>query len=188
MPICKQCHTEKEITEFYVSNKGTCKECIKLNVRENRKQKAEYYREYEKSRAMLPHRVEARRKYAKENPEVVKRCQRKYAKSDKAKAAQARYAFRNKEKIKKQGKEFRKRHSDRLYEKVKKSRREHPEKWYARGVVAYALKRGDIKKGPCVVCGVTKTQAHHPDYSKPLDVIWMCSLHHNRFHAGLIEL
>jgi hypothetical protein len=31
---------------------------------------------------------------------------------------------------------------------------------------------------PCEVCGATKVEKHHPDYSKPLEVRWLCREHH----------
>lgn len=37
---------------------------------------------------------------------------------------------------------------------------------------------GKIKRQPCEVCGAMPTEAHHPDYSKPLDVEWLCPTHH----------
>lgn len=40
--------------------------------------------------------------------------------------------------------------------------------------VTYALARGRIHKTPCEVCGKLKTEAHHEDYAKPLDVNWLC--------------
>jgi ribosomal protein S27AE len=42
---------------------------------------------------------------------------------------------------------------------------------------AYAnvyLRRGKLKKLPCQRCGSTKSEMHHPDYSLPLEVLWMC--------------
>lgn len=37
-------------------------------------------------------------------------------------------------------------------------------------------------RGVCKECGEKKTQAHHPDYSKPLDIIWLCKKHHAELH------
>jgi len=38
---------------------------------------------------------------------------------------------------------------------------------------------------PCAAPGCTsKAERHHPDYSKPLEVIWLCRRHHKRLHAG----
>jgi len=34
---------------------------------------------------------------------------------------------------------------------------------------------------PCLVCG-KDAEAHHPDYSQPLDVIWLCDTHHKEVH------
>lgn len=41
-----------------------------------------------------------------------------------------------------------------------------------------ALKAGKLKKKSCEVCGVKNVHAHHEDYSKPLEVRWLCPLHH----------
>lgn len=52
--------------------------------------------------------------------------------------------------------------------------------------VAYALKKGTLKRMPCLMCGTTKNiHAHHDDYSKPLDVMWLCVVHHKSRHAYL---
>ena len=53
----------------------------------------------------------------------------------------------------------------------------------ARNKVAYALKTGALKRGDCEVCGKPEGQAHHDDYSKPLDVRWFCTKHHGQAHA-----
>lgn len=46
-----------------------------------------------------------------------------------------------------------------------------------------ALKRGVIKKENCLVCGAS-AQMHHPDYSKPTQVVWVCRQHHMQiYHA-----
>lgn len=58
-----------------------------------------------------------------------------------------------------------------------------PEKLAARRMVTNAIKVGTLKRCPCSVCGqVEMVHAHHDDYSKPLDVIWLCSKHHGERH------
>jgi hypothetical protein len=32
------------------------------------------------------------------------------------------------------------------------------------------------------VCGDPDAHAHHEDYSKPLEVRWLCTQHHNEAH------
>lgn len=51
--------------------------------------------------------------------------------------------------------------------------------------VGNALRDGRMKKEPCCVCGDPKAEAHHDDYSKPLEVRWLCRIHHLAFHRLL---
>ena len=37
-------------------------------------------------------------------------------------------------------------------------------------------------KKPCEICGATKVDAHHDDYTKPSEVRWLCRKHHNEHH------
>lgn len=53
----------------------------------------------------------------------------------------------------------------------------------ARRMVRQAISRGELNRLACTVCGDKNSQAHHPDYGKPLDVIWLCALHHREEHA-----
>ena len=48
-------------------------------------------------------------------------------------------------------------------------------------ILGNAVKYGKVQKQPCWVCG-TNAEAHHPDYSRPLDVVWLCSSHHRETH------
>lgn len=48
---------------------------------------------------------------------------------------------------------------------------------------SYALKKGIIKRGVCENCGTKKNLVmHHPDYSRPLFIMWLCRLHHKEIH------
>jgi hypothetical protein len=46
--------------------------------------------------------------------------------------------------------------------------------------VARAVKNGIIKKEDCAICSNPNVQAHHEDYNEPLEVIWLCPIHHRR--------
>jgi hypothetical protein len=57
----------------------------------------------------------------------------------------------------------------------KRYRQRHPERYAARTAVSNALRDGRLTRGACKGCGTkTRVQAHHNDYSKPLDVEWLC--------------
>ena len=46
-----------------------------------------------------------------------------------------------------------------------------------------ALKLGKIvKPATCSKCSAARPEAHHPDYSKPLEVVWLCRIHHVEAH------
>lgn len=83
MKNCKKCGDLKADHEFYAS-RSDCKDCAKAAVRANYARNREHYREYERSRALLPHRVEARREY-QATERGKERCQ----------AAQRAFAQRN---------------------------------------------------------------------------------------------
>jgi hypothetical protein len=55
---CRSCTEEKPVSEFYASNQARCKECIRLSVRNNRLDKIDYYRQYDRTRSSMPHRLQ----------------------------------------------------------------------------------------------------------------------------------
>src|SRR5678816_242106 len=62
--------------------------------------------------------------------------------------------------------------------------RANPEKLRAKWRIRYAIRTGKLVRQPCVRCGEEKTEAHHEDYSKPLDVVWICRVCHRKAHRG----
>lgn len=78
-------------------------------------------------------------------------------------------------------------------ENMRRTRKKHselkPEARLKTNCRAYAnvyIRRGILKKQPCIICG-EKAQMHHDDYSKPLEVIWFCRKHHLEHHKKLKE-
>lgn len=63
------------------------------------------------------------------------------------------------------------------------SRINNPEKWMAREKLHEAIRQGKIKRLSCEMCGETKSHGHHEDYSKPLEVVWLCMKHHLMTHG-----
>ncbi len=53
--------------------------------------------------------------------------------------------------------------------------------------VLHAVKTGRLKRLPCEVCGKEPAEGHHDDYSKPLDVRWLCKPHHDDHHRQEIR-
>jgi hypothetical protein len=58
-------------------------------------------------------------------------------------------------------------------------------KYAARQACICAIRTGELVRQSCELCGSTeKTDAHHDDYSRPLDVRWFCRPCHIAFHKG----
>ena len=69
MILCIKCNKEQSDSEYYRSTirangTGECKTCTRARVITNREAKIDYYREFDRKRANLPHRVQARKEYA----------------------------------------------------------------------------------------------------------------------------
>jgi hypothetical protein len=63
-----------------------------------------------------------------------------------------------------------------------KWRLKNKEKVVAYYKVGNAIRYRKIKKENCRICNKKASHAHHYDYSKPLDVFWLCSKHHRLEH------
>lgn len=120
-----------------------------------------------------------------------KYCCRKYLKERRSRYDATRKAYREKhiEKIATKEKEYEQ------LPAIKARRSGYMKKYYndprlhlrfvARSKVNHQIRSGRLKPQPCVECGNAKTQAHHPDYTKPLWVVWLCKKHHTEVHQWL---
>lgn len=140
MKTCFKCGEEKELSEFY-KNRGMkdghlnkCIPCVKAYEIERRAKNIDYIREYDRKRALLPHRI-------KKNTDNTKRF-----------------------------------------------RKQFPLKYKAHCIVNNAIRNGKlIKPEICETCSKPGRQieGHHNDYSKPLEVVWLCSACHKQLHRDL---
>ena len=65
-------------------------------------------------------------------------------------------------------------------------RTEHTERSRARRMVMTAIANGTLTPKPCERCSFALgVQAHHEDYSKPLDVVWLCTKCHGVRHREI---
>jgi len=68
--------------------------------------------------------------------------------------------------------------------------KENPDKRKAHVRLRYAELRGKTERPKgCSRCGVIgRVDAHHEDYGKPIDVVWLCRICHKAVHADLPPL
>jgi len=116
----------------------------------------------------------------------LKACAAAYNEANKEKiyAANLVYRAKNKEKIKAYRADYGKTEVGKAAASraASKYQAKNPIKVKAKDVVAYAIKMGRLARLPCETCGEAKVEAHHDDYSKPLDVRFLCIVHHNEWH------
>jgi 5-methylcytosine-specific restriction endonuclease McrA len=105
--VCKGCGEVKGLSEFYVSKTnadgrmGKCKVCVTSRVRENRRKRLEQYAQHERSRASLPRRIEARRKYQEEHKEQISEYKKSWAANNSQRVASLNrdYYERNRQEV-----------------------------------------------------------------------------------------
>ena len=168
LKICRDCGHQKQTGEFRLRTDGKyhwreslCRPCETLRRRDHQKLNPERTREVARlsySRHREERNIADRRRYY-ENPERraynIRRAQER-AKILTVKAKTRAY--------------------------IKWWRKTNQEKYKAQTAVGNALRDGKLAKKNCA-CGETKgVLGHHHDYSKPLDVIWMCRRCHGLEH------
>lgn len=150
------------------------------------------------------YRIAAKIYYLK-NKEEIKLKARDYRNKNKEKIKLQALDYRNKhkEEIKLKARNYRKKHKEemRIYyrnwykkngrdraidyaEAINQWRKRNPEKRLAHLKVFRAIRRGTlIKPKNCFKCNrETRISAHHKDYTKLLEVLWLCSSCHKLIH------
>ncbi len=156
---------------------GTCRTC---------KNRA-YARTY---RERHPDRVaETRERFKEAHPEAQAEASRRYRETEAGKANRklhkAKWRKTERGRATNAASARRRRAEDpetfRAYDREVRTR-EDPAKMSARWAVKAAIQKGELVPQPCEICGAENVHAHHPDYTRPLDVRWLCPVHHKAAH------
>lgn len=158
MKSCTKCGELKPLDEFNKRASAQdgymwhCRECHGAYRRAQYKDNPEYYREYV-------------RKRREANPEKVR-------------------AYFNSEKVTKRYQEWRQNNSEKVSGYNSLWKRANSIKTAAHTAVRKATVSGElVRPVQCSSCSSTnRIEAHHEDYSKPLDVVWLCRKCHNKLH------
>jgi 5-methylcytosine-specific restriction endonuclease McrA len=105
--ICRGCGVEKDLADFYKNTEmadghlNHCKVCVRSRVQKYRREHSEQYARYEKARANLPHRVEARQKYQEEHRERITEYKKSWTEenAERVVVAKRNYYERNREEV-----------------------------------------------------------------------------------------
>lgn len=145
------------------------KEYMKLWREKNKDRLREYNREYAKTHHdEIIARVRSRR-----DPQKVHEYNLRYNSEHKDELREKRkiYKVKNRERIL----EYRKQY-------YRKNRERYKEYYEIMQAVRDAKLHGILEEKPCEWCGCEKVEAHHKDYSKPLEVMWLCNRCHRKWH------
>jgi hypothetical protein len=71
------------------------------------------------------------------------------------------------------------------YEYKLRAKAKDPQRFAAMQAVQTAIRNGSLVRQPCLICGDRQSEAHHHDYTKPLDVRWLCRHHHVEEHQSM---
>lgn len=164
--LCSGCGETKDLVEYHRARakrdgrRSKCKACTKASTHSyhaaNRERLNARSREYRK--AHLKEYAAHMRRYREQDPQRFRDTQKR----------------------------SRERNSERVRQMTA---RRDPVKIRAKASVRQAVRHGILVPLPrCGWCGhdfsVSRREAHHHDYTKPLDVEWLCARCHRRHHNG----
>lgn len=161
--LCKRCKEDRKQDDFEFRKDRACyrQVCKKCKNERSRKKYSEVALQIAKKRKDSRNEkseelnAKARERYWKNRNDLLEKAKRRpgYKKSN-AKAASS-WRMKNKEKT------------------------------AAQQCVSRAVKSGKLVKAHrCSLCGsLEKLNAHHTDYAKPLEVIWLCTFCHKKVHS-----
>ena len=195
MRKCSKCQEIKELCDFHndkAQSSGkdyACKKCKSIHGKQKRLENPEKYREQV-------------RRSASKNYETIRASQKSHRERNRERILARRKELREPRRIEVNAREserrkLKRKNDPRFVEMERMRQRQYYEKnrekmlpqHYAHKLVMYAVKLGMLKRPTeCEVCkGNIKIEGHHDDYSKPLDVRWLCKSCHWKADRGLLD-
>lgn len=195
MKVCRDCKIEKENSEFSKRKSNLdglysyCKECTSRKNKEThlkyRDERLEKSREYKKKNTEIL-RVKSLKYYYDNREKILEKCE-VYRNKNKKKISlnEAERRLKDQDRFEKNRKrhlEWSKNNRERLNEYQKDWYQKNKEKRRAHVILRRAILSGNLMRPEsCSECyKKCKPDGHHHDYSKPLDVIWICRACHSR--------
>jgi hypothetical protein len=179
--VCSKCLENKDVSEFYESKNlrcgysSICKLCTKKYYQEN---KEKFYK--------------SNKKWKESNPEKVKELADAYRLRDieRYRRNKTKYYITHTKSERKRSLEYQRNLKISSPEELKEIKRKatenwcnrNPEKVKAHTIFHKAIREGLLVRLPCIVCNNSESCGHHEDYSKPLEVTWLCHKHHMELH------
>lgn len=166
--LCIRCNCEIQRRQW-----GVCEKCYlegKQKRRSEKRIKARAEKGLPPYGSGLRNPICTRCGAVKENKDsgFCNRCKREAAQARRLKAKESDPKFLSKERKRKR-------------DKYRKNA-EHRFKIEVRNLTYKAISAGILIPKPCKICGKEKVDAHHDDYSKPLEVKWLCRGCHRKHH------
>lgn len=176
---CSKCHEEKPISEFYKAigkpdgHSVLCKECASRSAAERRRRSAD--RDFDE--------IQVRGK---------KKCSFCHKRLPVEEFNYCRSSHDGLTSYCRQcGKDYKRQHYEEnygeFYNRQSEYRRRYPERRRVFSVVQEGLKRGElVRPDTCSKCGKSGyIVAHHDDYGRPLEIVWLCLSCDRQLHADL---
>ena len=165
---CSRCSEVGPLSDFYLDKRAkdgrqsACAACSRLSTdawrKVNRSHLAQYRRDYNNKNRRAV--LRSKREWARKNRDRSRERRRLVVAADPAAESARQRGYRE----------------------------ANLDKCAARDAVNNAVKRGDIVPGACSRCPEKKAEAHHPDYEKHLDVVWLCRRCHRKLHREQKEM
>lgn len=178
---CSKCGVVQPLSDFHKNSsasdghQASCKTCSRASHREYYQRNSEAVKLRARAWELAnPDRLaERRKKWFLANPD--KRCE-----------YQKKWEFKYPGRFAEFTKKWRSENPERWLEIQRKWQKENSDKLRCHQKLRYAVQNGYVLKSTiCQFCGATDTpiEGHHQDYSKPLEVMWLCDPCHKRLHV-----